>query len=349
MAQFSDRKYIEIIRQALWSGGSSLIPDPSEGTVGRAAVMIGSGFSLNATPLHENARRFPLWRDLVNLMIDSLMPSPDFSDEDRRNRLNTSVAISGALRLAEEFEATFGRIKLDELLVNAIPDSQNEPSYLHRLLLSLPWADILTTNYDTLLERDAPLNYDTVIRVEDIPLVTRPRIVKLHGSFPSSRPFIFTEEDFRTYPQKFAPLINLAQQTMIENIVCVIGFSGDDPNFLHWSGWVRDHLGNAAPRIYLVGVMDYSDSQRRVLEQRNVTVVDLAPLFSPKDFPDASDRHRLAIEWFLLCLEAGKPTAPEDWPSSSPTDLTPPTDSRIPDRFEPAFRHVINEPSQPQK
>ena len=29
--------------------------------------------------------------------------------------------------------------------------------------------------------------------------LTAPEIIKLHGSFPSHRPFIITEEDYRTY------------------------------------------------------------------------------------------------------------------------------------------------------
>ena len=44
-----------------------------------------------------------------------------------------------------------------------------------------------------------------------------PRIVKLHGTFPSLEPFIFTEEDFRSYPREFAPFVNLAQQVLLEN------------------------------------------------------------------------------------------------------------------------------------
>ena len=72
----------------------------------------------------------------------------------------------------------------------------------------------------------------------------RPRIAKLHGSFPSNRPFIFTEEDYRTYPRRFAAFVNLVQQSMMENVFCLLGFSGDDPNFLYWTGWVRDHLGS---------------------------------------------------------------------------------------------------------
>jgi hypothetical protein len=51
MADFPDRKYIETIRQALWNGSE----------FGRAAVMIGSGFSRNAEPVGIQTARFPLW------------------------------------------------------------------------------------------------------------------------------------------------------------------------------------------------------------------------------------------------------------------------------------------------
>ena len=73
-------------------------------------------------------------------------------------------------------------------------------------------------------------------------MASRPRIVKLHGSLPAQFPLIVTEEDYRTYPTKFAPFVNTVQQAMMETVFLLIGFSGDDPNFLNWSGWVRDNL-----------------------------------------------------------------------------------------------------------
>jgi len=153
-------------------------------------------------------------------------------------------------------------------------------------LLELPWSDIFTTNYDTLLERAARglLNrkYNVVRTAEEVPGSARPRIIKLHGSFPSNRPFILTEEHFRTYPSSFAPFVNLVQQAMMENVFCLIGFSGDDPNFLQWSGWVRDHLGSSAPVIYLCGLLDLNSAKRKMLHDRNVIPIDLTPLFSPR-------------------------------------------------------------------
>ncbi|WP_217539484.1 SIR2 family protein, partial [Stenotrophomonas sp. GbtcB23] len=147
---------------------------------------------------------------------------------------------------------------LEMLIKRCVPDDQVFPGKLHTQLLELPWSVIFTTNYDTLLGRTAErmfeVGYFTVCAREDIPqskVLGRRRIVKLHGSFPSHRPFILTEEEYRTYPERFAPFVNMVRQSLLENVFCLIGFSGDDPNFLHWLGWVRDMLDKHALPVYL--------------------------------------------------------------------------------------------------
>ncbi|WP_143340563.1 SIR2 family NAD-dependent protein deacylase, partial [Cronobacter sakazakii] len=162
-----------------------------------------------------------------------------------------------------------------------VPDKEYEPSKLHVSLLSLPWIDVFTTNYDTLLER-ASVNvdsrkYDIVLNKNDLMNAERPRIIKLHGSFPSERPFIVTEEDYRKYPLENSPFVNTVQQSLIENTLCLIGFSGDDPNFLNWIGWIRDNLGTEnSPKIYLIGLFSFNEAQRKLLEKRNISIVDLS-------------------------------------------------------------------------
>lgn len=216
-----DQIHIEQIKKRLWCGRE----------FGQASVLIGTGFSKNANKSSYNAPSFPLWRNLAKGMYDALYPSSICSDEKIR-----ATSGNGALKLASEYEITFGRSALDDYLLKSIDDNNYYPSKLHELLLSLPWSDIFTTNYDTLLERTrnsvAEKKYDLVETYLDLPNKMKPRIVKLHGSFPSHRPFIITEEDFRTYPKEFAPFVNTVQQSLMENAFCLIGFSGDDPNFL---------------------------------------------------------------------------------------------------------------------
>jgi hypothetical protein len=156
----------------------------------------------------------------------------------------------------------------------------------------------------------ASTNFEIVRSSNDLAHAHAPRIVKLHGTVGLSDQFVFAEEDYRTYPQKSAAFVNFARQVFIENELCLIGFSGDDPNFLQWSGWVRDHLSNSARRIYLVGVLQLSPAKRKLLESRNIAPIDLAPLVEsiPKE-----NRHRTAMDMLLSYLETSKPIPAHQW------------------------------------
>lgn len=308
-----DQRYIEQLRERLWCGRE----------FGRAAVMVGAGFSRNAERISTNSTSFPFWNELAERMYDSLYTPGNPPQQDREKIKLKATSGVGALKLASEYETAFSRQALDEFLLRSIPDNDYHPGHLHELLLSLPWSDVFTTNYDTLLERTLPTihdrKYDRVLTTSDIPGRMKPRIVKLHGSFPSHRPFIITEEDYRTYPMKFAPFVNIVQQAIMENAFCLIGFSGDDPNFLYWAGWVRDNLGEATPPIYLCGLLNLSTSQRQLLQKRNINPIDLSPLFPLSDWSDLDLRQAKALEWFLLSLMYGAPPNIMNWPTA-PTE-----------------------------
>jgi hypothetical protein len=146
-ADFPDLQHVEVIRRALWTGRG----------LGRATVMVGAGMSRNAESMRPGGSAMATWSDLTNAMIDRLYPASPTTDRRRKELKAQAGATSAALRLAEEFTAAFGRGALDDLILRAIPDADFGPGPLHRLLLELPWADVLTTNYDTLLERAAPV------------------------------------------------------------------------------------------------------------------------------------------------------------------------------------------------
>ncbi|MEH7470022.1 SIR2 family protein, partial [Priestia megaterium] len=286
---FSGQHHIEKIRERLYKGN--------------VAIMVGAGFSLNAVQLSNFKGSFLTWPQLVDGMKNKLY----LSEEARK------YAPTDPLKLAQEFEFEFGREALEDFLKEALPDNNYIPGDLHKMLLSIPWADIFTTNYDTLIERTRDSIYDKsyslVQTTSDIPNSIKPRIVKLHGSFPSHRPFIFTEEDYRTYPTKFSPFVNLVQQSIMENTLCLIGFSGDDPNFKNWIGWVKDNLGDYASSIYFCGFL--TESQKRNLESKNIRVIDFTKLFADEK---QSNYHEYALKWFFLELLKPKRRIPYYWP-----------------------------------
>ena len=252
------------------------------------------------------------------------------------------IVADNALRLAQEYQTGFGRSELHRLLEGLIRDDYFAPGEIHSRLLYLPWRDVFTTNWDTLLERAsfdiAERAYRVVQDVDQLPLLSQPRIVKLHGSLPATFPLISTEEDYRTYPAKFSPFVNTVQQAMMETVFLLIGFSGDDPNFLNWSGWVRDNLGDSAPKIYLAGWLDLSPHRRRMLEDRGVVPIDLALHPKAHDWPE-HQRHQYATEWLLYTLERGRPYDKTTWPS-----LPSQEETAIPDEFLPVDELVDDVP-----
>ena len=116
-------------------------------------------------------------------------------------------------------DAALGRPALNQLLRDAIPDQDYEPAQLHKDLLTLPWQDVFTTNYDTLLERAceslSSQRYDVVLGQDSLVYSEKPRIVKLHGTLSSSETLVVTDEDYRCYPHDFAPFVNTVRQTLL--------------------------------------------------------------------------------------------------------------------------------------
>lgn len=256
---------------------------------GRAVVMIGSGFSRNAKQLNAGTNRFPTWDTLGDIFYEEIHGK--LPPESKSRYLNP-------IKLASEVEALFDRPLLDKILKEAIPDQDYTPSDLHEKLLKLPWVDILTTNYDTLLERASDAiferNYQLVMNKDDLVAADKPRIIKLHGSFPSTKPFILTEEDYRRYPRDFAPFINTVHQSLLENTLCLIGFSGDDPNFNQWIGWIRDNLGQGnGHKIYIISV-------RAPLYP--VAVYQILPMKPQINFPIHTLEHNFVVYLFLVYL-----------------------------------------------
>lgn len=313
MHNFEDQPHLEQLRRELWRGART----------GHAAVMVGSGFSRGADRLPAAQRGFPLWRELAQEMFHRLSPSFSSLTPEAMQRLRETLLGTTSTRLAQEFEAEFGRRALDELLIELIPDSTHRPGRLHRLLLELPWADVFTTNYDTLLERThlATRHYEVVHTAADIPGRQSPRIFKLHGSFPSHRPFVISEEDFRSYPRNFAPFVNSVQQAMLERSLLLLGFSGEDPNFLFWSGWVRDQLGEHTPTIYISGLLRMRSSQKHILRERHIIPIDLSDVVPRRGAESTDTHHERATEWLLLSLANARPPDPHSWPDTGVTPM----------------------------
>ena len=254
---------------------------------GKAAVFVGAGFSKNAQmPEHAEMKD---WNALGLDFYRKLYGEPETG----------SLMFQNPISLATQVEASFGRHELDNLIEQSLPDDLIVHSSLHVSLLNLGWHDVFTTNYDTLLERaslDAEKPYTVVYNKDSLLFSTSPRIIKLHGSFPNIHPYIITEEDYRTYPQHYPEFVNTVRQSLIENLFCMIGFSGDDPNFKSWLGWLHDVVGtNITPFYFVTYDSNLHDSRRNLLAKQRIEVLNL------HDLPDV-DGLQQGFEFFFQYL-----------------------------------------------
>jgi hypothetical protein len=156
---FPDLPHLRQLQKDLWQWPKA-----------RASVMVGAGFSLNAEPLAGVTTRFPTWRQLVRAMFDELHPVQPSETPKQAKAREERFNSANALRIASEYEAAFDRRKLDLLIRTQNFDSDYQPGKLYRLLLQLPWVDVCTANYDTLLERTEVLGrtYQLVTKVSEL-------------------------------------------------------------------------------------------------------------------------------------------------------------------------------------
>ncbi len=291
---FPDRHHIDQVRKALWS-------QPGAGV----SVIVGSGFSRNAKALVPGSKPLPLLEEIAVELAQTLHSEDDSHFAD--NAFASGPPRYEASGLAQEYRSEFGKDALHDRLCSLVPDAKFAPGDAHKRLLRLPWADVFTTNWDTLLERANPDSAYTVVQTaREIPGKARPRIVKLHGTIPDP-PLIVTSEDYRTYSSDFAPLGHTVRQAMLETAFLLLGFSGNDPNFREWSGWVRDQLAASSPRIYVAGHLELSGPRRRTLTKQNIIPIDLAQHPTVEEAP-TQRRPELATQWILSKLE----TPPDD-------------------------------------
>lgn len=253
-------------------------------------AFVGAGFSMNAEI--PNNVSMKTWNQLREVFLDKLYPN---NEEDKKNDANDVV------RLASLVDAQFGHNELDNILEEALPDQLIKPGRLHHMLVQLPWKDILTTNYDTLIERGAEQvinEFKLVTNKETLLYQPSPRIIKLHGSFPNIRPYIMTQEDYRRYPIERPEMVNTAKQCFLESLVCLIGFSGEDPNFRAWIGWLKDVIGQQriCPTYLITYRKEFHDAEKALMAKLGIDIINLAEVGGVDDYYSA-------YEFFLNYLK----------------------------------------------
>lgn len=138
-------------------------------------------------------------------------------------------------------------------------------------------------------------SYTLVTSGPELGLKRNKNIIKLHGSLRSAserkegkygfdrdprKQYVISVEHYEQYPEKHEAFTQLMRISLLQESFCLIGFSGDDPNFLGWIRWVRDLLFRSSTtgsgqeyKIYLLDVSDQEAPADKTLFYENHRIV----------------------------------------------------------------------------
>ena len=217
---------------------------------GSISAIIGAVFSKNAN------KNFPNW---PSLLVDAYLEMhPEITqktnepDTDFKKRIQATISKAQEPVIAAEYMKFKGcRESLDLYIENCINTVEKEQLNLetHKKLLHLNWCDIITTNWDHLLEKAKEDKHFVVEEAKELKKSNRNRIIKIHGSIRSESAiktqtyefdgcfdhlYVITEKDYTDYAIKHEGFSNFMKVKILENAFCLFGFSGKDSNFQYW-------------------------------------------------------------------------------------------------------------------
>ena len=217
----------------------------------KPVALVGAGMSLNAVPkagwadrtLGGSEPKAKTWGQLADVL------RTDLAGDIPGGRHSDAKDDTDPLWLAELYRQRFDRNALLNRIKQAVPDDLLEPGPPHRELTKIDWEAVVTTNYDTLIERAFRREgRDVQLCISDQDLVQTSTgklpLLHAHGHFGRTETIILTLEDYRKYPDKHPGMLTKIRQLFIQHPVLLLGFSGVDPNFIQWTGWVSDLVGD---------------------------------------------------------------------------------------------------------
>ncbi|MER8512231.1 SIR2 family protein [Mesorhizobium sp. M1060] len=210
-----------------------------------AILFVGAGVSISVG--------LPSWEKLIERMAKELGVDDEFST--RRDRFQT---------LAEYYRIKHGSIGPLRSWMDrnwSVAKERIEKSELHRLIVTLDFPVIYTTNYDRNLELAFEIHGREYVKVANARHVAQARrgvthIVKFHGDFDEDSSLVLTETDYLDRLSFNSPLDVRFRSDALGSTILFIGYSLSDPNIrllLHrlWQTWHRSGYEKDRPPSFI--------------------------------------------------------------------------------------------------
>jgi hypothetical protein len=223
---------------------------------GRLVLFVGAGASRNSGLAD--------WAGLLETLADRAGID---KDDPRRSALGTLPEVDRARVIGEAMSRRRPPTTMGREVVAALGDNRAHPSLMTHLLVAIGTREMVTTNYDTLLERAAAaqgvsLSVLPYQRVES----GKPWLLKLHGCVGHPEDIVLTREQFLDYPLQRGALRGLVQAMLMTKHMLFVGYSLRDDNFIGIVHDVRGALSRSADTPTALGtvISPFADRAREL-------------------------------------------------------------------------------------
>jgi NAD-dependent SIR2 family protein deacetylase len=229
-----------------------------------AVFFCGAGISRGV----EGERGFPGGQDLAREMAEKLLGRTVTDDEPLDLK-----------QIAQEviWDDNGSRNRLNKYLREVFADPAIKPLRAHKALADLE-CNVITTNYDTLIERafsNAGKRCSKVVREKDLTQMqdVNVNVIKIHGCIDAWDTIIIAEEDYYRWLTNDSEMKTLVRQWFIQHPIIFIGFSLSDPNLrqLHYD--LRLRFGEALKVAYAIFKERSDNYDMRFIEKQGIKII----------------------------------------------------------------------------
>ncbi|HEY68273.1 MAG TPA: Stp1/IreP family PP2C-type Ser/Thr phosphatase [Thermoflexia bacterium] len=178
--------------------------------------------------------------------------------------------------IAQCHELQFGRSSLISFLKEKI-GRMKEPPACYRAIAALPFRLILTTNYDTLLEKaleEQGVAYQKILGTYDLKhgMLDRVRIVKLYGCITEPDSMVITEEDLFAFLDRWPSILSILEGGFSGKTLLFIGCNLAHRDFRHMYHYLAPMFSKDTRSAYFIQA-GIADSLARYWATKGLTVV----------------------------------------------------------------------------
>ena len=223
---------------------------------GRLVLFVGAGVSKNSG--------VPIWGELIEKMKSELPESVRNEKDD--------------LKLAQLYKDSRGEKEYLEMVMDTLCHNKVIPNPIHKELLALAPAHIITTNYDDLIEQEIRNEYKqfAIVRSDkDMPNMTYPNaLIKMHGDYALGN-IVLAENDYYNYPKTFALTRAFVQSLFASKLIMFVGFSFADINLKMILNDVKNILEERMQPVYMLSLNKPDNVTQKYFESKGINIVYL--------------------------------------------------------------------------